>query len=439
MLADSAPRASGRDRIGKKDPPYDETFVMPENLFSAAGLTGNPAFTDLAHRYLLDRELFDPLAHGDDPFPGQHAYSHAIALSSAERAPTSSSATPNTRPPWMQNAFTLLTTTQQFASGGWGPNETFITPHRGELYASLTTTVDHFETPCGSYAATKLARYLMRIRLYRRKMRQPQYADNLERVLYNTILAVKIPRLRRRLSLLLHLLAATQRKSSTQKKWPCCSGTLAQTVADYPLNIYFQSPKDGLYVNLYAPSRLEIHPLRSSPITLTQETSYPASDTVDPHPQSGHPNTPSPSTSASLRGLKSASLDYQRQAAEHFPLQPGDLRRPSRRTWKSGDRDRPSPSRKLSAPSPSTTRTPTPSPSCAARCSTSPSTPSSTTIAQRSLPFPSGLKQIAPTGLRRRLLRPADRLCAPLHQVQIETYTTYFSTAYSKHPRCRSE
>jgi hypothetical protein len=62
----------------------------------------------------------------------------------------------------MRNAFLLLTTQQQFASGGWGPNETFLTPHRGELYNSLSTTVDHFETPCGSYAATKLARYLLR-------------------------------------------------------------------------------------------------------------------------------------------------------------------------------------------------------------------------------------------------------------------------------------
>ena len=59
---------------------------MPENLFTAAELTGNPAFRDLALRYLLDRELFDPLARGADPFPGQHAYSHAIALSSAAKA-----------------------------------------------------------------------------------------------------------------------------------------------------------------------------------------------------------------------------------------------------------------------------------------------------------------------------------------------------------------
>src|SRR6202142_2215897 len=43
VLAGSQPLfpAQGRDRIGKKDPPYDETFVMPENLFTAAEIAGN--------------------------------------------------------------------------------------------------------------------------------------------------------------------------------------------------------------------------------------------------------------------------------------------------------------------------------------------------------------------------------------------------------------
>jgi hypothetical protein len=78
--------ARGRDRIGKKEPPYDETFVMPENLFTAHEVTGDPAFRELAVRYLLNQEFFDPLAAGQDPLPRQHAYSHAIALSSGAKA-----------------------------------------------------------------------------------------------------------------------------------------------------------------------------------------------------------------------------------------------------------------------------------------------------------------------------------------------------------------
>ena len=264
--------AKGRDRIGKKDPPYDETYVMPENLFAAADLTGNAVFRDFAQRYLLDREFFDPLSRGSDPFPGQHAYSHAIALSSGAKA-------------WLvlgddkykqalAHAFELLTTQQQFSSGGWGPNETFITPHRGELYNSLSTTVDHFETPCGAYAATKLARYLIR---FTPSPADTRHADNLERVLFNTILAVKAPDSDGDYPYY-STYSPNAQKVYYKQKWPCCSGTLAQTVADYPLNIYFRAD-EGLYVNIYTPSSLRFTH-GGTPIELTQETRYPAEDTI---------------------------------------------------------------------------------------------------------------------------------------------------------------
>ncbi len=272
--------AKGRDRIGKKDPPYDETFVMPENLFTAHQLTGNPAFRELALKYLLDREYFDPLDRGENPLPGQHAYSHAIALSSAGKAYLTLGDAKYKRA--MQNAFTLLTTQQQFASGGWGPNETFITPHKGELYASLSTTVDHFETPCGAYAATKLARYLLRFTA------DPRYGDNLERVVFNTILSVKSPD-----SDGGYPYYSTYSPQATkvyyQKKWPCCSGTLVQTVADYVLNLYLRSA-DGLYINMYAPSEVRFTH-NNTPIQLIQQTQYPAEDTTSIRIATPHPTT----------------------------------------------------------------------------------------------------------------------------------------------------
>ena len=75
-----------RDRIGKKDPPYDETYVISENLFHAANITGDDKYRKLAVHYLLDREWFDPLAAGTDVLPEKHAYSHMIALSSGAQA-----------------------------------------------------------------------------------------------------------------------------------------------------------------------------------------------------------------------------------------------------------------------------------------------------------------------------------------------------------------
>jgi len=259
------------DRIGKKDPPYDEPYVLPENLFLAAELTGNTRFRELAVRYLLDQALFDPLAKGTDPFPGQHAYSHVIALSSAGQAYLRLG--DHKYKSAMTNAFRLLTTTQQFASGGWGPNETFITPHRGELFHSLSTTVDHFETPCGSYAATKLSRYL----LCTSTPESTKYADNLERVLFNTILAARMPDPDGDYPYY-STYSDAARKVFYPSKWPCCSGTLVQTVADYPLNIGLTSD-DGLYVVLYTPCRLQFS-RGSTSIQLEQETAFPAGETV---------------------------------------------------------------------------------------------------------------------------------------------------------------
>jgi DUF1680 family protein len=268
------------DRIGKKDPPYDEPYVMPENLFLAAKLTGNMRFRQLALRYLLDREFFDPLSRGDDPFPGQHAYSHVIALSSAGQAYFSLGDSKYKSA--MANGFRLLTTTQQFPSGGWGPNETLITPHRGELFDSLSTTADHFETPCGSYAATKLARYL----LCTSAPKSTEYADNLERVLFNTILAVRMPDSNGDYPYY-STYSDAAKKVFYQSKWPCCSGTLVQTVADYPLNIGFTAD-DGIYVVLYTPSRIRFS-RGTATIRVEQETAFPAGDTVSMKLSLSHP------------------------------------------------------------------------------------------------------------------------------------------------------
>lgn len=259
----------GHDRIGKKDPPYDETYVMPESLFAAHAVSGEAAFYDRAVAYLLDREFFDPLARGEDVLPGRHAYSHAIALSSAGKAHLVLGDEKYLRA--MEKAWELLTTTQQYASGGWGPNETFIEPHKGQLYESLRTTDDHFETPCGSYAALKLARYLLCA------TGDGRYGDGLERVVYNTILAAKEPDSDGDYPYY-SAYGSRARKVYYPKKWPCCSGTLVQGVADYVKNLYFRAA-DGVAVNLYAPSTVSWSQ-DGAAVTLTQHTEYPLASTA---------------------------------------------------------------------------------------------------------------------------------------------------------------
>lgn len=259
----------GRDRVGKKDPPYDETYILPENLFNAHEITGDRALLDRAHAYLLNRDFFDPLARGQDVLPGRHAYSHAIALSSAAKAHLVLGDDKYLGA--MKNAWDLLMTTQQYATGGWGPNETFITPRKGELYASLQTTDDHFETPCGSYAAIKLARYLICA------TGNAKYGDNLESLTYNTILAARDPDKDGDYPYY-STYNSSARKVYYQRKWPCCSGTLVQGVTDYMKNIYFRAP-DGIAVNLYAPCELR-WTQGSSTVSLTQETDAPIGGSV---------------------------------------------------------------------------------------------------------------------------------------------------------------
>ena len=259
----------GRDRIGKNNPPYDETYVLPETLFTSHEITGDAAFRDRARAYLLDREFFDPLARGEDVLPGRHAYSHAIALSSAGKAHLVLGDDKYLHA--MQSAWQILAATQQYASGGWGPNETFILPHKGQLYDSLHSTDDHFETPCGSYAAIKLARYLLCATA------DGRYGDGLERVLFNAILAARQPDSDGDYPYY-SMYGPRAHKVYYAKKWPCCSGTLVQCVADYVKNIYFRAA-DGVAVNLYAPSTVRWNQ-NGAAIALTQETGYPLSHGV---------------------------------------------------------------------------------------------------------------------------------------------------------------
>jgi DUF1680 family protein len=408
--------AQGHDRIGKKDPPYDETYVMPENLFLAADLTGNPAFQELARRYLLNRELFDPLAAGKDPFPGQHAYSHAIALSSAAQAylhmgePKYKQA--------MQHGFELLTTQQQFASGGWGPNETFITPHRGELHAALSTTVDHFETPCGAYAATKLSRYLM---TFADSPRNTIYADNMERVLYNTILAVKMPDTDGDYPYY-STYSPAARKVYYQKKYPCCSGTLIQTVADYPLNLYFRG-KDGLYVTQYIPSNMAWNH-NGTNVYITQETNYPSEDTCSLGIQADRPveftlylRIPGWLERTASIAINDRPATIDARAGTYTRL---------RRTWRSGDR--------VTLTLPQTFRT-------EAIDDLNPKTVAlmrgpvqyvalgeSPALSRNRLSLPSGLKQTGPQTFTEKY-EGNEIAFTPLYMVRDQIYTSYFTRA----------
>ena len=303
MIEEALPYISpvSRDRVGKRDPPYDETYVLPENLFAAHEITAERRFHDLAVKYLLDRDYFDPLARGEDVLPGRHAYSHAIALSSAAKA------------------YLQLGEPKYRAA--------LVEPRAGALNESLARTKDHFETPCGSYAGLKLARYLLRF------TGEARYGDGLERLVYNALLAVKHPDSDGDYPYY-STYGVHAVKEFYPHKWPCCSGTLVQGVADYVLNVYFQAP-DGLYVNLFVPSEVTWSG-NGTPVRLIQETDYPASDLTTLRVESAAPSTFTVHVRVPgwLRDSPEIAVNGRRLRVE---AQPGTFAGVAR-TWNRGDR-----------------------------------------------------------------------------------------------------
>ncbi len=303
---------------------WDESYTLPENLYLAYTRGAGDRYRQLARRFLQDDTYFNPLAEGRNVLPGQHAYSHVNALNSAMQAYLVDSSEHHLAA--ARNGFQYVLD-QSFATGGWGPNETFQKPDTDGLADSLTHTHSGFETPCGAYGHFKVTRYLMRA------TGQSTYGDSMENVLYNTILGAR-PYRPDGIGFYYSDYNQDAVKSDYEQKWPCCSGTFPQLTADYGISSYFQSPT-GLNVNLYVPSRISWRQGAASAV-LTQQTQYPNSNEVSLHLQIDRPErftlalrVPAWAGPASRVLVNGRSADLHPQPGTWLPIN---------RTWKNGDR-----------------------------------------------------------------------------------------------------
>src|SRR5579863_4472793 len=304
---------------------WDETYTLPENLFLAYQRSGKPFYRDMARQFLEDDTYFNPLAEGNNVLPFEHAYSHVNAFSSAMQAYITLGSEKHLRA--ATNGFDMLLKTQSFATGGWGPDEAFGEPGRGQLGDSLGSTHASFETPCGAYGHFKITRYLLRA------TKNAQYGDSMERVLYNTILGAW-PIQADGTSFYYSDYAATGKKVWYRDKWPCCSGTFPQLAADYHVSTYLRSA-DGVYVNLFTPSQLQWND-GGARYRLKLETKYPfdnkiliqvsASQPKDYVLYVRIPSWATPDPVLSVNGKRISDV-----------VQPGTFAA-IRRTWKDGDR-----------------------------------------------------------------------------------------------------
>src|SRR3546814_12693098 len=94
----------------------------------------------------------------------------------------------------------------------------------------------------------KLARYLTSF------TGEAQYGDGLERILYNTMLATRLPDSDGDYPYYSNY-GAGDETLYYHKKWPCCTGALVHGVADYVRGPYFHADAT-LCVTTYAPAKV---------------------------------------------------------------------------------------------------------------------------------------------------------------------------------------
>lgn len=304
---------------------WDETYTLPENFFLAYQRSGgDQRYRDLAVRF-IEQDYFGPLAEDNNVLPGEHAYSHVNALSSAMQAYLVLGEEKYLRA--ARNGLRMVQE-QSYATGGWGPDEAFVEPGRGALGASLESTHSSFETPCGAYGHFKITRYLLRV------TRDSRYGDSIERVLYNTIAGARLIQPDGISFYYSDYNSRDAKKDWYRDKWPCCSGTFPQLSADYGISSYYPS-EDGIYVNLFLPSKLSwTH--GGTQLALTQKTEYPKRNTIQLELAATKPETfrvyvripawAGPKTFLSVNGKRAEG-----------EVSPGKFL-PLARTWKDGDR-----------------------------------------------------------------------------------------------------
>jgi len=122
-------------------------------------MTKEKRYHALARRYLFDA-YFDPLSRGEDAIAGTHAYSHVNALGSALRAYLTDGDEKYLRA--AKNAYDLIEK-QEYASGGYGPDEIFIKTGSDTLFEKLAASDRHLRRPCCAYGSFKFIRYLIAI------------------------------------------------------------------------------------------------------------------------------------------------------------------------------------------------------------------------------------------------------------------------------------
>jgi uncharacterized protein len=242
-----------------------EWYTLSENQYRAWQATGNAMFKQFAEVWHYP-QYWNKFADSASPADAQgvHAYSHVNTFSGAAMAYAATGDATYLR--IIRNFYRFMQDTQCYATGGYGPNERFLSVN-GSLGKALETRSDTFETLCGSWAAFKLSRYLMEF------TGEAGYGDWIERLFYNGSGAALPLRPGGRNFYYSDYRIAGGLKVDYWENFTCCSGTYFQNMADYHNLIYYQDAS-SLYVNLYVSSEVA-----SRWGSVVQQTGYPETET----------------------------------------------------------------------------------------------------------------------------------------------------------------
>lgn len=243
-----------------------EWYTLSENLYRAYEVTKDKKYLDFAkvweysdywNSYLFAGPPIDKTRH--------HGYSHLNTLNGAATAYLVSG--DDKYKEIIKKAYGFFNETQTFATGGFGPDERLLP--KDKLVEALRNTHNSFETQCGSWAIFKFSKYLLEI------TGDAKYGDWIEKMTINGI-GANIPMSED--GKVLYYSDYNPRQGSKHNYhlgWSCCVGTRPQAVAEYADLIYFKG-KDGLYVNLFVPSKTSWNGL-----LVTQVTKYPESNATE--------------------------------------------------------------------------------------------------------------------------------------------------------------
>ena len=220
-----------------------ETGAMLEAWADLYGITGDPEHLELMRRYDRPR-LFERLLAGEDPLTNRHANTTIPEAHGAARA---YEVTGDERYRRIVEAYWTCAVTDRgmFCTGGQTNGEIWTPPFEfGTRLSSMT------QEHCTVYNMMRLADFLFRW------TGDVQYADYIERNLYNGILAQQNPKTGM-IAYFLPLEPGAHKLwgSPTNDFW-CCHGSLVQAPTFHNAYTYYEGDA-GLSVCQYTPSALQ--------------------------------------------------------------------------------------------------------------------------------------------------------------------------------------